>query len=133
MINNVQRVGNFTSSEIVALMSSDKSGKGFGAPALTYISETNMERLLGRSLTDEVSSRPMSWGTLLEERVFDLLGLNYTYSSKVTDVHPEISYWAGSKDGTNEEGEKAVIDIKCPITLKSFVGLVLPLYHELYP
>jgi hypothetical protein len=127
MIRNELRVGNFTSSEIVALMTTGKQANGFGAAAITYIAETNMERLLERSLTDETNARPLAWGTLLEPRVFDLLGIDYTYSSNVTDVHPLIKYWAGSKDGTREGEKRAVIDIKCPMTLKSFVGLVLPL------
>jgi hypothetical protein len=124
MINNIARCGNFTSSEIVALTTKDKSGKGFGKPALTYIQETNFERKLGRSLTDEVNARPLLWGKLLEERVFQLLGLEYTLTSKDTIVHPEIPFWAGSPDGGKYQPQKTVIDIKCPITLKSFCQLV---------
>jgi len=123
MINNTPRIGNFTSSEIGALMKKDKSGKGFGAPALTYIEETNMERRLGRSLTEEVNARPLIWGKLLEGRAFDLLGLEYTLTSKATIIHPTISYWSGSPDGGKEK-PKTVTDIKCPITLKSFCQLV---------
>lgn len=128
MINNANRIGNFTSSEIVALTSTGKQALGFGVPAITYISIKRMERLLGRSIDDEKSARPLVWGKLLESRVFDLLGLDYTLSSQETDVHPEIEYWAGSKDGTHEITERAVMDIKCPITLKSFCQLVFPLY-----
>lgn len=123
MINNIPRVGNFTSSEIGALMKKDKSGKGFGAPALTYIDETNMERHLGRSLTDEVNARPLAWGKLLESRAFDQLGLEYSLTSKETIVHPSIPYWAGSPDGGKDK-PKTIVDIKCPITLKSFCQLV---------
>jgi len=123
MINNTPRIGNFTSSEIGNLMKKDRSGKGFGAPALTYIEECNMERRLGRSITDEVSARPLLWGKLLEERAFDLLGLEYTLTSKDTITHPAIPYWAGSPDGGKDE-PKTVVDIKCPITLKSFCQLV---------
>lgn len=124
MINNIARCGNFTSSEIVALTTRDKSGKGFGKPALTYIEETNMERRLGRSLTDEVNAKPLLWGKLLEERVFDLLGLEYTLTSKDTIVHPDIPFWAGSPDGGKYQPRKTVTDTKCPMTLKSFCQLV---------
>jgi hypothetical protein len=123
MINNKARIGNFTSSEIAALMKKDKSGKGFGAPALTYIEETNMERRLGRSLTEEVSARPLVWGKLLEGRAFDMLGLEYYLSSKDTIVHPDIPYWSGSPDGGKYD-PRTICDIKCPITLKSFCQLV---------
>ena len=130
MINNLPRVGNFTSSEIVALTKKDKKG-GFGAPALTYIEETNFERRLGRSLTTEVDAKPLTWGKLLEIMAFDELGLEYVLSSTETDVHPEITYWAGSKDGLKMDDGRTVIDIKSPFTLKSFCQLVQPLYDGL--
>lgn len=123
MINNTPRIGNFTSSEIGNLMKKDRSGKGFGAPALGYIEECNMERRLGRSISDEVNARPLLWGKLLEGRAFDMLGLEYTLTSKDTIIHPTIPYWAGSPDGGKDE-PKTVTDIKCPITLKSFCQLV---------
>jgi len=126
--NSGYRIGNFTSSEIWKLTTLNKKGDDFGKPALTYIEETNLKRLLGRSLNADMNSKPTSWGNLLEPRVFDLLGLEYTYSSQVTDVHPTIPFWAGSKDGTKEVENRAVIDIKCSYTLKSFCSLVMPLY-----
>jgi hypothetical protein len=126
MINNTHRIGNFTSSEIVALTKKAKDGKSFGAPALTYIEETNMERLLGRSLTTEADARALSWGKLLEPRVFDLLGIEYSLSSKETIVHPTIPYWAGSPDGSKKN---TTAEFKAPLTLKSFCQLVQPLYE----
>lgn len=131
MIKNHLRIGNFTSSEIANLMKKDRSGKGFGAPALTYIEETNMERRLARSLTDEVNARPLTWGKLIEERVFDMLGMEYILSSTDTIQHKQIPYWAGSKDGIKHDEGKTVIDIKSPVTLKSFCQLVQPLYDGL--
>lgn len=128
---NKLRHGNFTSSKIAALNATGKQAEGFGVGAITYIAEKRMERLLGRSLTDEVDARPLTWGKVLEKRVFDLLGLDYTYSSTETDQHPRVDFWTGSKDGTHEAtnpNERAIMDIKCPFTLKSFVQLVLPLY-----
>lgn len=123
--DNPLRVGNFTSSCISALMSKDKPGTGFGKPALTYIAEKNMERRLGRALNPEGSARPLTWGKLLEKRAFDLLGMEYTLISKETLQHGEIASWAGSPDGEKKTGEdKTVIDIKCPITLKSFCQFV---------
>lgn len=124
MINNKSRIGNFTSSEIVALTKQGKVKGTFGVPALTYIEEKNFERKLGRSLDDESSAKPLTWGKLLEGRVFDLLGLEYTLSSTETTVHPEIKYWAGSKDGMKMDEGRTVIDIKAPMTLKSFCQLV---------
>lgn len=128
MINNKERIGNFTSSEIYRLMTSDRSGKGFGKPALEYIKEKNMERRLGRSISTEVDSRPTTWGKFLEPRVFELMHESYDYNSDKTIVHPDFPYWAGSCDGVKFDKEKTVYDIKCPSSLKSFCGLVDPLY-----
>lgn len=131
MINNIHRIGNFTSSEIAALTKEGKAKGTFGAPALTYIAETNMERRLGRSLTDEINAKPLLWGKLLETKVFDLLGLEYVLTSQETKLHPSITYWAGSKDGCKFDTGGTVIDMKCPINLKSFCQLVDPLYKGL--
>ncbi len=119
-MNQIQsRIGSFTSSEIVALTTKGKS-EMFGAAAKNYIQETNMERRLGRSISADTNARPLSWGKLLERRCFDLLGLEYQLSSAETVVHPKIPYWAGSADGFKYDEGKTVIDIKNPISLKSF-------------
>lgn len=125
MIHNKLRNGNFTSSEICALMKLARDGKSFGAPAFTYIEETNMERKLQRSISDETSARPLIWGKLIEARAFELLGLEYSLCSTDTLPHPTINFWSGSPDGKKVD---TVLDIKCPITLKSFCQLVDPLY-----
>jgi hypothetical protein len=126
---NKIRVGNFNSSEIVALTTKDRSGKGFGKPALTFIEECNFERRLGRSISDEVTAKPLSWGKLCEKYVQGmLLGEEYVHASQETNVHPTIDYWVGSKDGIKHDEGKTVADIKCPMTLKSFCQLVQPLY-----
>lgn len=116
------RLGNFTSSEIVALTKSGKKEGSLGAPALTYIEECNMERRLGRPLENEADAKPTSWGKLIESRAFELLGLEYTLCSQETLSHPTIDCWKGSPDACKEDG--TVVDIKCPITLKSFCQLV---------
>jgi hypothetical protein len=145
------RNGNFNSSEIVALtamgerlMTAEelaarpKSGKGsrttiveddqsFGDAAVTFITECNMERLLGRSITDEVDSNPLLWGKLLERYVHAQLGMSYEYFSDQTKQHPEIKSWVGTADFFNHLF-KAIVDSKCPWTLKSFCALVDPWY-----
>lgn len=126
MINNKNRNGNFTSSEIFNLLSVAKDGKNFGKPALEYISEKRFERNLGRSLNVEVSARPTSWGKLVETKAFELIGLEYTLCSTETIVHPYIDYWCGSPDGVKKY---TVMDIKCPLTLKSFCQRVQPIYE----
>lgn len=150
LINNSIRPGNFTSSEIVALMKGGtrpmtesemeeykkNNPKGrrttidvmFGDAAMTYIEECNMERRLGRSLDNETNSHPTSWGNIVEERAFSLLGTEYKISSQETFQHKEFSFWCGSPDGNKFDEGKTVFDIKCPMTLKSFCQLVQPLY-----
>ncbi|MBX4188247.1 MAG: hypothetical protein KW793_03895, partial [Candidatus Doudnabacteria bacterium] len=65
----------------------------------------------------------------VEGRVFELLGLEYKLVSKETVLHPTILHWAGSPDAEKFDEGKTVVDIKCPITPKSFCQLVAPLYE----
>lgn len=58
---NKIRIGNFTSSEIWKLCKEDKKG-GFGAPALTYITEKNVERSFDLPLKTDVWSKEIAWG-----------------------------------------------------------------------
>lgn len=117
MISNTIRVGNFTSSNIHKLTTNDKKNTGFGAPALTYISEKNIERKLLRSIEGEAYSKEMAWGLFLEQRVLDLLGMEYELTSNQTDKHPEHDFWVGSKDLIVRSLK--VADIKC-YQLKNF-------------
>lgn len=153
MNQNVHRVGNFTSSEIVNLFSLGKremteeelaahklafpksKAKMIeswpGKACLTYIEECNMERKLGRSISSDATSRPTSWGNLVETRIFELLGPEYEMKSLETMRHPSILYWSGSPDAIKHDEGKTVVDFKCPFTLKSFCILVRALYSGL--
>ena len=125
LLENKERIGAFTSSEIYKLMSVAKDGKSFGKPAIEYIKDKRYEKLLGRSLNNESNAKSLSWGKFIESRVFNLLGTEYKMCSTDTIVNPDISYHAGSPDCEKfEENTKVVCDIKCPITLKSFCELV---------
>lgn len=119
MTNTHTRYGNFTSSEIWKLMTNDRKGEGFGAPALTYIKEKITEAKLGRSLNEYVFSKPTSWGLTIEQRVFELLGLEYQIVSKDRIVHPTIERWSGMPDIITDT---VVGDIKC-LWLKSFTEI----------
>ncbi len=126
MINNLARIGNFTSSENYRLLARDKSGKGFGKTALSYIQECNFERKLNKSSDTEFSSKPTKWGTALEGFVFEnVLDTSYRLSSQETITHPDHDCWAGSPDGVRffDGVATTVLDIKCPYTLKSFCQL----------
>ena len=79
------------------------------------------ELRLGRGLQSDHNSKPTTWGTFIEERVFELMGLEYKLESKVRLAHKTISHWTGAPD-TIREG--VVGDIKCPWTMKSFCETV---------
>lgn len=127
---NISRVGNFTSSEIVALTALATDRISFGKPAWTYIEECNMERRLGRSLNEEGSAKPLAWGTVGEKRVFDILPTKYRLTSNVTLINPLANCHVGSPDG-DIKSEDVTAEIKCPMTLKSFCNLVDPIYNGL--
>lgn len=151
MLSNL-RNGNFTSSEVVALLSTTsrpmtdeellnhlsinpKSKKKNidawpGKAAITYINQCNMERRLGRSLDNELDARPTNWGKFVEPLLFTLLDGDYTYNSSDTLTHPELDYWKGTPDGFKITENKTVVDAKCPYTLESFCKLVGPLYNS---
>lgn len=130
ILSNVERVGNFSSSEIVALTEVNAKGE-FNKPAYTYIEECNIERRLGASIETEQTVRAFSWGKIIEKYVHEeILGLEYSLSSQETFVHPEIDYWVGSPDG-EKEIDDTLTDIKGPLTKKSFCKLVAPLYEGL--
>lgn len=145
------RDGNFSSSEIIALLSTGtrdmtddeyamhkldnpKSRKKTiecwpGKAAITYINQCNMERRLGRSLENELDAKPCNWGKFLEPLLFSLLDGEYTYNSSDTLTHPELDYWVGTPDGFKITENKTVVDAKCPFTLESFCKLTGPLYE----
>lgn len=145
------RNGNFTSGEIVALLSTTsrpmtdeellnhlsinpKSKKKNidawpGKAAITYLNQCNMERRLGRALDNEIEAKPTSWGKFVEVLLFQLLDGDYTYNSQDTLTHPEFDFWKGTPDGFKMDGTKTVVDAKCPFTLESFCKLIGPLYN----
>ncbi len=150
MLSNT-RNGNFTSSEVVALLSmgsrdmtdeeleqqkkdNPKSRKKTiecwpGRAAITYINQCNMERRLGRSLDNEVDARATTWGRFVEGLLFSLLEEDYTYNSSDTLTHPLYNFWLGTPDGVRKSVKKTLAEAKCPYTLESFCKLVGPLYE----
>ena len=118
----LHRYANFSSSEIWKLT---KKGRGkteyFGAPALTYIKEKQLELRLGRSLSTETNSKTTNWGTFLEAIAFDKMGLEFSLVSKQRYAHKYVDRWVGMPDILNAD---LVGDIKCPFTLKAFCEVV---------
>lgn len=123
IIENKDRVGRFTNSQVYKLIPKGKVKMnaeelvifkaanpkskatlregGFGATGLTYIEEKKLERRLGRSLDMGGYSQAAAWGIFGESVLFELLGLAYRMASQETVLHPdkELSkYWGGSVD-----------------------------------
>lgn len=127
------RTGRITSSEIVSLVSMGTDRKSPGAPFHTYVQECIMERFFKRSLDSERDVLAFQWGKLCERFAHFLLPNNYDFHSDGEDntlVHKSIPEWAGTPDGSIKRGKRTwlITDEKCPLTLKSFFGLVSPLY-----
>ena len=116
------RVGTFSSSSIWRLMTNDKSGY-IGKAGLSYIKEKQWEILLGRELVPDKDSRPTSWGTYIENRVFDMLSTSYEMETHKRYVHPDNPFWSGSPDVVVNSAS-VVGDIKSPWTLSSFCEAV---------
>ena len=116
------RTGSFTSSETWKLTTFDKSGKNIGKPALNYIDEKAIEKVLGRSLTQQSNGRETSWGTFVEMIAFNKLPFKYRLTSRVRYSHPTIENWTGMPDTLHDN---CVGDIKCPFTIKSYMNLYL--------
>lgn len=111
MINIAARIGRFTSSNISKLTTKDRSGKGFGAPALTYIEEKRAERSLGRSIDLGATGTSLTWGKIAEFYCHKFhLGLEYSLVSKLTVTHIRHKFWSGSPDA---EKEQTACEIKC--------------------
>ena len=110
MINTLERIGRFTSSNIWKLTTQNTKKDGFGAPALTYIEEKIAERCLGRSIDLGAVTQSLTWGKIAEHycSAFHLLG--YQLVSKTTFVHPKYKFWSGSPDA---ETTQKVAEIKC--------------------
>jgi len=131
IVMNIERHGNYTSSEIVALTTEGKVKGTWGKPALTYIEEKNMERKLGMSLSSDTEARATSWGTFGERMVEMLLGEIYEFSPMETLLHPTIENWAGSRDAIKNDEGLTVAEVKCPYTRKAFCQMVQPIYDGL--
>lgn len=111
MVEILERIGRFTNSNIWKLTTKDRTGKGFGAPALTYIEEKRAERCLGRSVDLGKDSQSTVWGKVAEHycNLFHL-DLSYTLMSKETKVHPKYKFWSGSPDAQKTQ---TACEIKC--------------------
>lgn len=134
MQNN--RYGTFSSSSVWKLLTVDRKGTGWGAPALKYIKQVSYEIELGRALNPDRDSRATMWGTLVEYKAFEHLGLDYSPTSQTRVFHPDYPFWSGATDVLKEDSTG---DIKCPFSLEVFCDKIkalqsgLEVYKNEYP
>jgi len=127
MIDNIERIGNFTSSNVYRLCASTVKGE-VTAAFYTYVQEKMFERSLGRSLEMGAYSQAMAWGSFLEKRVNDNLGNAYIMVHKQTNVHPLYSFLVGSPDFDCPTLRK-IAELKC-FEPKNFASYVIALLSE---
>ncbi len=140
LLSNV-RVGNPTSSEIVALTTNGRTKDSFGAPFYTYVDECIMERFFKHKLENETDVKAFSWGKMCEVIVHDLLPNDYVMQSEETFKHNYIPEWHGTPDGAKglnitfkgngyfKGNAETITDTKCPLTRKGFYNLIKRLYN----
>lgn len=109
------RIGNFTSGEIWRLTTTDKSGKKWGAQALSYIAEKVAEADTGKTVKSEFYSQPTTWGEVMERFAFahESVSLSYSIMSKDTLPHPRYNYWVGTPDLVQEAKKVKEGEVKC--------------------
>lgn len=113
-----KRQGRGTSSQAYRIVASIKNGQPSSA-FYTYAEEVAIERTVGRRLTEEVTAKSLSWGSLMECVVFNSLpGFDYRMEHKNTTEHfdyPEL--WSGTPDLISDT---KTAEIKCYF-LKKFM------------
>lgn len=124
MIENKDRIGNFTSSQIFNLCAVNKDGS-YSSAYYTYIGKKIRERKMKRSLDMGKYGSAMAWGKFLEKRVNDNLPLDYQMLHKSTKIHPKFDYVAGSVDFLVPKVK--VSELKCyePDKFSSYVSCLM--------
>lgn len=110
-MDNKNRSGFFTSSQMSRLAASLKSGKPSQA-YYGYIKEVVAEKSMGRVCDVQVKTQPIKWGNLMEVVLFNMIGIGYSMTHKQTIRHFKYSnIWSGTPD-LIATGKK-IGEIKC--------------------
>ena len=147
-MNNKERAGRFTSSEVYNLIPYGKvtmtdseliefkklnpkskaktRAGGFQKSGETYIQEKIYERRMKSTLDGDAYSQSMAWGNIMESYLYTIIGTEYEMTSKSTTLHPIYGeFWSGSADMLIKEFSlvKVISEIKC-YGKKGFAGYV---------
>lgn len=116
------RLGNITASRFADVMTSDRSGKGFGRTAQTYMDQVISE-ILTQKPANQVKTFAMDWGHQWEpvarEAYEQKLGNKVDDAGIVQLTGHRIT---GSPDGL--VGTDGIIEIKCPMTFVPHLRVV---------
>ena len=115
-MNNIERIGRYTSSQIHKLMANGRAKGSIGQPFYTYVEEKTNEKRMGISFDSNPYTKPIHWGEFMEIYLHgECLGSEYKLTSKGTLIHPKNDYWAGTPDCEKfKDGELiAISEIKC--------------------
>lgn len=107
--------GFITPSRFADIMTTDRSGKGFGKMALNYADEV-VCALLGVH-KDEINAKALEWGKTHEPAARKLYELYNFCTVPVCDeplVHPEYSFICGNPDARQGIIGNGGCEIKCP-------------------
>ena len=118
------RHGQFSSSQVSALMSNGKTTGSEGVPFYKYIDQKKNEIKAGRQLSNQVRAVEFDWGNMCEAIAFaEINDFDYQLvSEKFRYQHPTFAL-TGVPDYL-VKSKKKVGDIKCPWTLNSFFDLI---------
>lgn len=117
-MNNKKRMAHFTSSNAYKLMTQNRKKDGFGAPALSYIKEKQIEKRMQSCLDGGGYTQALAWGNFMELVIYNILGMHYQIASKDTVLHPKYGkFWSGSVDLFTENPKtkvkESIAEIKC--------------------
>ena len=121
-----KRFARATSSEIYRACAGNKV-ESPNKPFYTYAEEKALEKMLGRSLSVQVSARPLAWGSLMECVVYEGMGLGYAMTHKQTIIS---KYFPNIHSGTPDLiADNKIGEIKCPF-LKNYMLLAIDILKE---
>ena len=106
------RMGRFTASEIWKLFKKDRSGKGWGQTARTYIEQKAIERVT-MFIPDTFTSYQTNHGIHYEDEARDMFFLLTGLVVKSSGFNTYKEYAGGSPDGYIDE--HTLFEVKCPV------------------
>ena len=127
------RLGKFTSSEIYNLMTEprakkDKEAGEMSQTAKTYIKEKTTELIYGE--VPEIYGAALDWGNEFEDEARQMFAQIHELEIQNGGFYDCPELWTGASpdgEGIDADGQKFLIEIKCPYNRKNHIENVLNL------